>query len=57
MIMKTAMLPIAMAGALAVTGAMAQNKQVDKTSQKFISSAIQGDIAKSTSASLHRKKV
>lgn len=41
----TAMLGVALAGALAAAGALAQSKPVDKASQKFISSAIQGDIA------------
>jgi putative membrane protein len=56
MIMKTAMLPFVLAGALAATGAMAQNKQVDKTSQKFISSAIQGDIAEVDVGKLAQEK-
>jgi putative membrane protein len=54
MIMKTAMLPFVLAGALAATGAMAQNKQVDKT--KFISSAIQGDIAEVDVGKLAQEK-
>jgi hypothetical protein len=32
----TAMLGVALAGALAATGVLAQSKPVDKTSQKFI---------------------
>jgi putative membrane protein len=42
---KAVMLTMGLAGALATTGAMAQTRQVDTASQKFISSAVQGDIA------------
>src|SRR5262249_60727032 len=45
MITKTTILAITLAGALAATGAMAQTKKGDKDSQKFITAAIQGDIA------------
>ena len=41
----SAMLAIGLAGLLAVPAAVAQTKQADRESQKFISSAIQGDIA------------
>jgi putative membrane protein len=67
MIRKTAMLGIALAGALAATGAMAQTnrtddakqqqaKQVDKDSQKFIKAAIQGDIAEVDVGKLAQEK-
>src|SRR5262244_3615869 len=52
----TAMLAVAMAGTLAATGAMAQSKPVDKASQKFISSAIQGDIAEVDFGKLAQEK-
>ena len=50
------MLAIGLAGALAATAAMAQTKQADKTSQKFISSAIQGDIAEIDVGKLAQEK-
>src|SRR6476660_692317 len=52
----TAMLGVALAGALAATGALAQSKPVDKASQKFISSAIQGDIAEVDFGKLAQEK-
>jgi len=45
MFTKTTILAIGLAGALAATSAIAQTKQADKDSQKFIKAAIQGDIA------------
>jgi len=56
MIGKTAMLAITLAGALAATGAMAQTKQSDKDSQKFIKAAIQGDIAEVDVGKLAQEK-
>jgi putative membrane protein len=52
----TAMLAVALAGALAATGALAQSKPVDKASQKFISSAIQGDMAEVDFGNLAQEK-
>src|SRR5215813_3021974 len=52
----TAMLAVAMAGTLAATGALAQSKPVDKASQKFISSAIQGDMAEVDFGNLAQEK-
>src|SRR5215831_14162260 len=52
----TAMFAVALAGALAATGALAQSKPVDKASQKFISSAIQGDIAEVDFGNLAQEK-
>jgi putative membrane protein len=52
----TAMLAVALAGTLAATGALAQSKPVDKASQKFISSAIQGDIAEVDFGKLAQEK-
>lgn len=56
MISTTAMLAVALAGTLAATGALAQSKPVDKASQKFISSAIQGDIAEVDVGKLAQEK-
>lgn len=53
---KIAILAIGLAGALTVSGAMAQTKQADKVSQKFISSAIQGDIAEVDVGKLAQEK-
>ena len=53
---KAAMLTMGLAGALATTGAMAQTKQVDTASQKFISSAVQGDIAEVEVGKLAQEK-
>jgi putative membrane protein len=53
---KTSLLAICLAGALAATGALAQTKQPDKASQKFISSAIQGDIAEVEIGKLAQEK-
>ena len=50
------MLAVALAGTLAATGALAQSKPVDKASQKFISSAIQGDIAEVDFGKLAQEK-
>ena len=50
------MLAMGLVGALATTGAMAQTKQVDKASQKFISSAVQGDIAEVEVGQLAQEK-
>ena len=55
MVRKT-IVAIGVAGALVATGAMAQTKQVDKASQKFISSAIQGDIAEVDFGKLAQEK-
>ena len=52
----TAILAVALAGTLAATGALAQSKPVDKASQKFISSAIQGDIAEVDFGKLAQEK-
>lgn len=54
--MKTMMLAITLAGALAATGAIAQTKQGDKDSQKFIKAAIQGDIAEVDVGQLAKEK-
>src|SRR5215831_17480040 len=56
MLKKTTMLAITVAGALVATGAMAQTKQVDKDSQKFIKAAIQGDIAEVDIGKLAQEK-
>ena len=56
MIRTTALLAVALAGTLAATGALAQSKPVDKASQKFISSAIQGDIAEVDVGKLAQEK-
>jgi putative membrane protein len=56
MIGKTAVLAIGLAGALAATAAMAQTKQADKDSQKFIKAAIQGDIAEVDFGKLAQEK-
>src|SRR5215472_15469787 len=56
MITKTTILAITLAGALAATGAMAQTKQGDKDSQKFITAAIQGDIAEVDVGKLAQEK-
>jgi putative membrane protein len=56
MITKTTMLAITLAGALAASGAIAQTKQVDKDSQKFIKVAIQGDIAEVDVGQLAQEK-
>src|SRR5215467_13195626 len=56
MLKKTTMLAITVAGALVATGAMAQTKQVDKDSQKFIKAAIQGDIAEVDVGKLAQEK-
>lgn len=56
MFTKTAILAIGLAGALAATGAMAQTKQADKDSQKFIKTAIQGDIAEVDVGKLAQEK-
>jgi|SoiMetStandDraft_5_1073268.scaffolds.fasta_scaffold11904_3 putative membrane protein len=53
---KAAMLTMGLVGALAATGAMAQTKQVDKASQRFISSAVQGDIAEVEMGKLAQEK-
>ena len=50
------MLAVALAGSLAATGALAQTKPVDKASQKFISSAIGGDIAEVDFGKLAQEK-
>ena len=50
------MLAIGLAGALAATGAMAQTKQADKDSQKFIKAAIEGDIAEIDAGKLAQEK-
>jgi putative membrane protein len=50
------MLVIGLAGALAATAAMAQTKQADKDSQKFIKAAIQGDIAEVDVGKLAQEK-
>ena len=50
------MLAIGLAGALAATGAMAQTKQADKDSQKFIKAAIEGDIAEVDIGKLAQEK-
>src|SRR6476620_12261789 len=56
MFTKTTILAIGLAGALAATGAMAQTKQADKDSQKFIKAAIQGDIAEVDFGKLAQEK-
>jgi putative membrane protein len=56
MIRTTTMLAIALAGTLAATGALAQSKSADKASQKFIASAIQGDIAEVDFGKLAQEK-
>src|SRR5689334_330838 len=56
MFMKTTILAIGLAGALAATGAMAQTKQADKDSQKFIKNAIEGDIAEVDVGKLAQEK-
>ncbi|HYC17321.1 MAG TPA: DUF4142 domain-containing protein [Pseudolabrys sp.] len=56
MIRKATMLAIGLAGALAATGAMAQTKQADKDSQKFIKAAIEGDIAEIDAGKLAQEK-
>jgi len=52
----TAMLAVALGAALAATGALAQSGLVDKASQKFISSAIQCDIAEVDFGKLAQEK-
>jgi putative membrane protein len=56
--MKTTgtMLAIGLAGALLATAAVAQPKQADKDSQKFIKAAIQGDIAEIDVGKLAQEK-
>jgi putative membrane protein len=54
--MKKTSVMLAIAGVLAVTAAMAQTKQADRESQKFISSAIQGDIAEIEVGKLAQEK-
>ena len=56
--MKTTgtMLAIGLAGALLATAAVAQTKQADKDSQKFIKAAIQGDIAEIDVGKLAQEK-
>jgi len=54
--MKTMILAITLAGTLAATGAIAQTKQGDKDSQKFIKAAIQGDIAEVDVGQLAQEK-
>jgi putative membrane protein len=56
MIRRAGILAIGLAGALAATGAMAQTKQADKDSQKFIKAAIQGDIAEVDVGQLAQEK-
>lgn len=56
MFRTSAILAIGLAGALAATGAMAQTKQADKDSQKFIKAAIQGDIAEVDVGKLAQEK-
>jgi predicted outer membrane protein len=56
MIRTTTMLAVALAGSLAATGVLAQTKPVDKASQKFISSAIGGDIAEVDFGKLAQEK-
>jgi putative membrane protein len=56
MVTKVVMLAIGLAGVLAVGGAVAQTGQADKASQKFISSAIQGDIAEVDIGKLAQEK-
>src|SRR5215467_9669518 len=56
MITKTTILAITLAGALAATSAMAKTKQGDKDSQKFITAAIQGDIAEVDVGKLAQEK-
>src|SRR5262245_44632350 len=53
---KTTMLTMGLAGALAITNAMAQTRAADKASQKFISSAIQGDMAEVEVGKLAQEK-
>lgn len=50
------MLTVGLVGALAVPSAMTQTKPVDKASQKFISSAIQGDMAEVEVGKLAQEK-
>src|SRR5262249_7647405 len=52
----TTILAIGLAGALATGAAMAQNKQADKDSQKFIKAAIEGDIAEIDIGKLAQEK-
>jgi putative membrane protein len=54
--MPVKMLAIGLAGALAASTAMAQTKQADKDSQKFIKAAIQGDIAEIDVGKLAQEK-
>ena len=56
MFTKTTVLAVGLAGALAATGAIAQTKQADKDSQKFIKAAIQGDIAEVDVGTLAQEK-
>lgn len=56
MFAKTTVLAIGLAGALAATGAIAQTRQADKDSQKFIKAAIQGDIAEVDVGKLAQEK-
>jgi putative membrane protein len=53
---KTTMLTMGLAGALVITNAMAQTRAADKASQKFISSAIQGDMAEVEDGKLAQEK-
>ena len=50
------MLAIGLAGALAASAAMAQTKQADKDSQKFIKAAIEGDIGEIDVGKLAQEK-
>ncbi|HMF25767.1 MAG TPA: DUF4142 domain-containing protein [Pseudolabrys sp.] len=54
--MKSAVLAAGLAGALAATTAMAQTKQADKDSQKFIKAAIEGDIGEIDVGKLAQEK-
>jgi hypothetical protein len=56
MFTKTTILAIGLAGALAATGAIAQTKQADKDSQKFIKRLFRATSRKSMSASWRRRK-
>jgi putative membrane protein len=54
--MRSAVLAAGLAGALAATMAMAQTKQADKDSQKFIKAAIEGDIGEIDVGKLAQEK-
>jgi len=54
--MRGAVLAMGLAGALAATMAMAQTKQADKDSQKFIKAAIEGDIGEIDVGKLAQEK-